>query len=72
MHLTFKSKSKSLIFSFTLGILLGIAVEIAQHYTSTRSASFYDALANTAGLILATLVFPVLTRFAFFRWCLFP
>ncbi|MCL3780181.1 hypothetical protein EMN47_07225 [Prolixibacteraceae bacterium JC049] len=72
MHLTFTNKSKALTISFILGISLGILVEVAQHFTLTRSANIYDALANTAGLVVAALLFPILTRSAFFRWCLYP
>ncbi|MBL1279989.1 MAG: VanZ family protein [Fluviicola sp.] len=60
--LTYSSRKK-FIFGILLSILFGVMIEVAQHFVPGRFMSFYDVLANAAGVGIGV----VLTVFLFKR-----
>ena len=57
--LTFRNK-RLLIIGIIASVLFGVLIEIIQHFVPGRFMSFYDVLANTAGVgigVLFTLLF---------------
>lgn len=51
------SNSKLLLFSFFLSALYGISIEVSQElFTVSRSADFFDILANSIGSLIAIAV----------------
>ena len=49
--LTFENK-RQFLFGIIAAILFGIAIEIIQHFVPGRYMSFFDILANTAGVLI--------------------
>jgi len=50
-------KSTALIYSSVFSIVFGIVIEVLQEsVTQVRSSDFYDALANTVGVLIAVIV----------------
>jgi len=70
----YKAKEKLLSLSYygiAIGnILYGISIEFIQSQIPNRSADFYDALANSFGVLIAFLLFRYLNRYRTFlvRW----
>ncbi len=66
-HFAFRKKVRSFKFKILLIIaiiIFGIIIEILQGgITNYRTTDFYDALANTVGIVMATMVFG-----PFIRW----
>jgi VanZ family protein len=51
-----------ILFGMILGLLLAVCTEAAQSLISIRNASPYDLLADTAGLLVALLLYALLYR----------
>lgn len=58
------TNSRKMLIAAIFPFLYGILIEVLQSFTSSRSASFFDGLADTGGIICAILLWPVIRPLA--------
>ncbi len=64
----FSYHAGKLMFTKTLMLLFfGIAIEVAQYFTSWRTADWQDVVADLLGILIYWLIAPLIIKFAFWQ-----